>query len=315
MFIEILLLSLGFIILIAGADFLVKGASSLARHWGISSLVIGLTIVSLGTSAPELFISLTSALHGASGLLIGNILGGNIANILLVLGSAAFFYPLTIKHNTIWREIPFTIFLTILIALIATIFNGRGEISWPGGLVLLLFFFLFLYYVFSIAKSSRDIALEKIRQYHYLHSWLMLILGATGLAFGSQLIVSNAVTFAVEFNISQSLLGLTLIALGTSLPELATSVVASIRHNSDLAIGNIVGSNIFNISLILGLSVFIQPVRFSPLLLFDLYVATGSLILLFLFMFVGKKHTLGRWQGLFFVCLYIIYILFSIYQA
>ncbi len=316
MVMEIFLLLAGFVILIAGADFLVKGASSLAIHWGVSSLVIGLTVVSVGTSAPELFVSLTSSLQGAGGLLLGNILGSNIANVLLILGSAALVYPLAIKRHTVWREIPFTLFLTVLIAIIATSFtSSQGEISWRGGVILLLLFFLFLYYVFSITKSPRDIGLEKIREYQWPHSVFMLILGIAGLTFGAKLVVDSALALAGLFKISQSLVGLTLVAVGTSLPELATSLVAAFKRDNDIAVGNVIGSNIFNISLILGLSAIIRPVEFSPLLLFDLYVCAGVLVLLFLFMFIGKRHVLNRWQGAFFVALYFAYLFFSFYKG
>ncbi|MFA4937167.1 MAG: calcium/sodium antiporter [Patescibacteria group bacterium] len=309
---------IGFVILIKGADWLVDGASSVAKKFGISTLVIGLTVVAFGTSAPELIVNILASINGNSDIAIGNILGSNICNILLILGIAAIIYPLTVKRGTVWKEIPLALLAVIAVALMANdIFIEGG--GWSGltridGLILLAFFLIFLYYVFEISKTGQSND-TKIKNYSLLISLSMIAGGLVSLTLGGKWVVDGAVAIAQTFNISEALIGLTIVAIGTSLPELATSAVAAYKHNSDIAVGNIVGSNIFNIFWILGLSAVIRPLPFSEALNTDVLVTMIATILLFMVMFVGKKHTLERWQGVTFVIIYIIYIVYLIYRG
>lgn len=312
---------IGFVLLIKGADWLVSGASSVAQRLGVSALVIGLTIVAFGTSAPELVVNLVASLQGSTGIAIGNIVGSNIANILLILGVAACIYPLAVQRGTVWKEIPFALLAVVLVCLMANDvwFDAApvSILSRADGLVLLSFFIIFLYYVFGLAKQSAntDEADESIEQLSWLKSTGMIVGGLTGLVIGGKWIVDGAVSFASNLGVSEALIGLTIVAVGTSLPELATSAVAAYRKNVDIAVGNIVGSNIFNIFWILGLSATINPLPFASALNLDLLVAVGATLLLFLVLFVGQKHTIERWQGVLMVALYVSYLAYLILRG
>ncbi len=313
-----LLLALGFIFLIKGADFLVDGASSIAKRFGISSLVIGLTIVAFGTSAPELVVNIFASLQGNVDIAIGNIIGSNIANILLILGASAVIFPLAVKKGTTWKEIPLSLLAVVVLALLVN--DQFIDGSLPSGLtridgfVLLSFFIIFLYYTFGISKVSGDENQTDVKERSLSMSICMIIAGFFGLTLGGKWIVDSAVTIASNLGISQAVIGLTVVAIGTSLPELATSAIAAYRKNTDIAVGNIVGSNIFNVFWILGISAVINPLPFSPLLMRDVMVVIGATLLLFIFMFVGKKHVLERWQGALFVVAYFAYIIFIVAQ-
>lgn len=315
---DIFLFVVGFVFLIKGADWLVSGASSLANRLGVSTLVIGLTIVAFGTSAPELTVNLLASFQGNTDIAIGNIIGSNIANILLILGISAIIFPLTIQRGTVWREIPFAVLAVLVVTIMVNDVFLDGSVSSTitriEGLVLLSFFAIFIYYIFSTAKQpSNENGIEtEIKQYSTNRSILMILGGLVGLVVGGKWIVDGAILFATQLGISEALIGLTVVAVGTSLPELATSVVAVYKKNVDIAVGNVVGSNIFNIFWILGLSASITPLPFSAKLGFDLGVVTVVTILLFLALFVGKRHTLERWQGWVFVILYVIYTIFLI---
>ncbi|MFH0853761.1 MAG: calcium/sodium antiporter [bacterium] len=307
----IILLILGLGLLIGGAEALVRGSASLARRWGITPLVIGLTVVAFGTSAPEMIVNLFSAIRGSGDIALGNILGSNTANILLILGIAAFLRPMMVKHSTTWKEIPFAFLAVVLLLVLGNdiFFDGfsRNYISRTDGLVLIAIFAIFIYYSLSTARVQGDPG-EKITVYHKSNSLILVITGLIGLFIGGKLLVDNAVILATLAGISESLIGLTIIAVGTSLPELATSVIAVLRGHNDIAIGNVVGSNIFNVFWVLGGTAIIAPLSYNSVINIDVIVAIAATILLFIAIFVGKKHVLARGEGIAFILLYLIYI-------
>lgn len=313
-----ILFFVGFVALIKGADLLVAGASSLAARLGVSALVIGLTIVAFGTSAPELIVNLLASVNGNTDIAIGNILGSNIANILLILGITAIVYPLSVGQGTVWKEIPFSLLAVIAMGFMANdiLIDGASTstITRIDGLLLISFFIIFLYYIFSIAKQGTESG-ETPEQYSYGKSVGMIVLGLIGLVIGGKWIVDGAVMFATSLGISEALVGLTIVAVGTSLPELATSVMAAYRKNVDIAVGNIVGSNIFNIFWILGLSAVISPLPFISVLQSDLVVTLIATLLLFLALFIGKRHTIERWQGVAFIFMYLAYLAYVVIRG
>lgn len=314
-----ILFFIGFAVLIKGADYLVLGASSLAARLGISALVIGLTIVAFGTSAPELVVNLLASLNGNTDIAIGNVLGSNIVNILLILGVSAMVYPLAVGRGTVWKEIPFALLAIVVLAFMANdaLIDGASSsaITRVDGLLLTAFFAIFLYYIFGIAKSGTADQSETPQIFSTAYSIVMVVVGIAGLVIGGKWIVDGAVLFATSLGVSEALIGLTIVAIGTSLPEFATSVVAAYRKNVDIAVGNIVGSNIFNIFWILGISSLIAPLPFAPVLQTDLIVTVGATALLFAALFVGRRHTLERWQGGVFVVLYIAYIIYLVFRG
>ncbi|HOI29051.1 MAG TPA: calcium/sodium antiporter [Melioribacteraceae bacterium] len=311
-----ILFVVGFFILIKGADLLVDGSSSIARKLNISNIVIGLTIVAFGTSAPEFIVNIFASINGNTEIAIGNVLGSNIANILLILGIAAIIYPISAKKNTVLKEIPFSLLAALIVAVTANdiIIDGNSSsvITRIDGLVFLGFFLIFLYYTLSITKSDDDINEKPIKDLSFMRAGLYILIGLTGLVFGGKWIVEGAVTIAESFNISQSIVGLTVVAVGTSLPELATSAVAAYKKQSDIAIGNVVGSNIFNVFWILGASSIIKPLPFNTDSNADILVNILASVILFFAMYVGKKHVLERWQGVLLVLLYLGYLAFLI---
>lgn len=314
MTLTILLLLLGFAFIIKGADFLVDGASSLAKKLHISDLAIGLTIVAFGTSTPELVVNVISSLQGTTEIAIGNVLGSNIANVFLILGIAAVIYPLKVTKGTVWKEIPFSLLAAILLGILASdrIIDHQSfsTITRIDGLVLLAFFVIFLYYTVGIAKNGvpglSDEQPDITRSVP--KSLLWIALGLIGLIAGGKWVVDSAIEIAQLFGVSMSLIGLTIVAIGTSLPEMATSAVAAYKKNADIAVGNVVGSNIFNLFFILGVSSVIKPLPFQTQSILDVGATLAASLFLFFFMFVGKRHVLDRWQGIFFILLYIVYI-------
>ena len=317
----LVLLVFGFIFLIKGADYLVQGSSSLAKKLRVSDLIIGLTIVALGTSTPELVVNLVASFRDTADLAIGNVLGSNIANILLILGVSATIYPLVVHKNTVYKEIPFA-----LLAVLALFFLVNDQdlasqkanlLSRGDGLVLLLFFLVFMYYVFSVAvtkPNSEDAVLEEeIQVFPVWQSWVMIFAGILGLAFGGQWVVDGAVAIAKILGVSEKLIGLTVVAIGTSLPELVTSAMAAYRQKTDIAVGNVVGSNIMNILFILALTAVVSPLSFSNDLQVDLWMVIGVTVLLFLALFIGKRRLLERWQGVTFITVYLMYIVYSLF--
>lgn len=308
----------GFFLLIKGADLLVDGSASIAKKLKISSIVIGLTIVAFGTSTPEFIVNIFASVKGNSEIAIGNILGSNIANILLILGISSIIYPIAAKRNTVLKEIPFSLLAIVLLGVMANdqfIDGGAfSDITRIDGIVLLGFFIIFLYYTFGITKSVDDIhETGQIKVFSYFKATIFIIIGLLGLVIGGKWIVDGAVKIAEIFNISQSLIGLTIVAIGTSLPELATSAIAVYKKQSDIAIGNIVGSNIFNIFWILGVSAIIRPLPFNTSSNLDIIMTIFASVVLFLVMFVGKKRIIERWQGILMVMSYIGYVVFLIW--
>jgi cation:H+ antiporter len=313
----ILFLILGLGVLILGAEFLVRGSASFARKMGISPIVIGLTVVAFGTSMPELVVNMYSAIEGTADIAIGNIVGSNIFNILGVLGISAIIAPLRIKQNTVWKEIPFAILAIVLVFIMGNdaLFDKSdfSTITRTDGFSLISLFIVFMFYVFGLAKTEGKA--EEIKTYSFPISILLTLAGLGCLFIGGKILVENAVILARIAGLSEALIGLTIVAVGTSLPELATSVVATIHKHYDIAVGNVVGSNIFNVFWILGLTSVILPLPINPLVNIDILICVSATVLLFLFMFVGYRHGLGRWQGISFVVLYILYLAYSIQKG
>lgn len=315
MFLAILMVVIGLAILVAGAEALVRGSASIAKKLGISSLVIGLTVVAFGTSMPELVVNIMSAIKGTADIAIGNVVGSNIANILLILGIAAMIYPLKVAGSTVWKEIPFAILALVLVYIMGNdaLVDGMNFniLSRTDGLLLLSVFIIFMFYIVSLAKKG-EVKGEKITLYSWPLSIIFTLAGLGLLCLGGKILVDNAVILATLAGLSQAFIGLTIVAVGTSLPELATSVVAAIHKHDDIAVGNIVGSNIFNVFWILGLTSTLMPLPFNPAASFDVLVGIVTSLLLFFFMFISTKHKIDRWQGAAFLALYVGYIVYLV---
>jgi cation:H+ antiporter len=309
---NILLLLAGFVALIFGADKLVEASSSLAKKLGIPNIVIGLTIVAFGTSAPELVVNVFASVNNNTEMVLGNVLGSNIFNVLAILGVSSIIYPLTVKRNTTWLEIPLSLLAAVAVLFVANdVFLDSAAanlISRSDGLLLLLFFCIFLVYNLMIAQGGNDDEETETKDYTYLKAILFIALGLGGLILGGRLIVTSAVGIAQAFGLSERIIGLTIVSVGTSLPELATSIVAVRKKNVDIAIGNVVGSNIFNIFLILGVSTVITPLQVSAASFTDIIVNIGAGLLLFIFVFVGKGRQLARWEGIVLLLIYFLYL-------
>ncbi len=304
---------LGFVLLIKGADLLVDGATAIARRFNVSDLVIGLTVVAFGTSTPELFVNIVASARGNTEIAIGNVLGSNISNVFLILGISSIVYPLTVSKGTVWKEIPFSLLAVMVLGLMANdrVIDGSSSslLTRIDGLVLLAFFTIFLYYSFSIAKAIEGLDEHvAVKSTGFTKSFLLVIAGLISLTLGGKWIVDGAVTLAKSFGMSESLVGLTIVAVGTSLPELATSAMAAYKKNVEIAVGNVVGSNIFNIFFVLGISATIKPLPFQAKSNGDIGVVILASLLLFLSMFTGKKRSLDRWEGIVSLFLYGGYI-------
>lgn len=310
--INILLLVTGFIVLIYGANLLVDSASALAKKLDVPNIVIGLTIVAFGTSSPELVVNIFAAVDHNSNIALGNIIGSNIFNILAILGVSAFLYPLAVKSKTTWIEIPLALLSAILVLVLANdILIDKGTesiISRIDGLILIAFFIIFLVYNFQLIKTGKYDEEFATKNYSIKKSILFIIVGFVFLVLGGKAIVYSATEIAKFFGISERVISLTIISIGTSLPELATSVIAARKKNVDIAIGNIVGSNIFNVFFILGTSAIIYPVTVSLSSQFDLIVNILVSLLLFIFIFIGKGRRVDRVEGIIFMALYIAYV-------
>ena len=321
MLLQGILFVIGFPLLIKGADLLVDGASSVAKRLKISDIVIGLTIVAFGTSAPELIVNILASFRGSSDLAISNILGSNISNIFLILGVAAVIAPMKVKSNTVWKEIPLGLLSVVLVFFLANdiMFNPSGatqdSLSRIDGLVLLSFFIVFMYYTFGLITSGQEqLEDEDIEIMTWPKSLLFIGLGGLGLAVGGNWIVDGATAIASYFNWPEAIVGLTIVAIGTSLPELATSIVAAFKNKADIAIGNVAGSNIFNVFWILGLSSVINPIPYNPSELNrDAIMAIIAAIMLFLAIFIGKKHHIQRLEGTIFLITYFAYMAYVIF--
>lgn len=315
MFLTYFFFALGFVLLVKGANWLIEGAVVLAKRFRISEIAIGLTIVAFGTSAPELVVNVISSIRASGELVVGNIVGSNIANIALVLGAAGILAPLAIKKGLVKKEIPFGILGVAAIYLLATQAGPTLTLGRLGGITLLAGFALFLWLIYRSAKTG-----ERVLRFHEgkIDLSMAVILSGGGLVcltLGGEFVVDSAIRIAETFGVSQKLIGLSLVALGTSLPELVTSIVAVRKNKMDIAIGNVVGSNVFNIFWVLGLSAIIRPVSFSTEVVTDLAVLGGVTLLLLLAAFTGKKYKLDRYDAAALLVGYVAYIGFIVWRG
>lgn len=311
--INIVLLIIGFFFLLKGADWVVKGASSIAQRLKISEMVVGLTIIAFGTSAPELFVNIIASVGGNSQIAIGTALGSNIANIFLVLGIASIILPLAIPPGTVRREIPISLFAAVILAILMNdSFLNRepnSVLSRSDGMILLLSFLRFMYYYFSIAKKANGFSNKSgLEDYGLLKSLLLVVSGLIGLTVGAKWIIEGSVFLATQLGVSQTFIGLSVVAFGTSLPEMVTAAMAAYKKRPEIAVGTIVGSNIFNIFLVLGVSAVIHPIDFEIAHNLDVGFVILASVMLFSFVIIGEKHTIERWSGCIFLAIYIIYI-------
>lgn len=313
-----LFLTGGVVAIVLSAGWLVEGASSIARRFGVSDLVVGLTIVAFGTSAPELTVNVFSALEGSTDIAVGNILGSNIGNIFLILGISAIIHPLVIQKNTTWKEIPLSLLAAVVLGIVANDkwidkSTSGNFVSAIDGLVLLAFFTIFLVYTFEIARQQTSRETEN--EAKPLAVWkaiLYVVFGLLGLYFGGKYFVQGAISVATQLGMSERLIGLTIVAIGTSLPELATSVVAAYKKNADIAVGNVVGSNIFNIFFILGTTALIKPLPFSEASNFDIGATILASLLLFLTTMTFGRKKIDRVEGVVFLLIYAAYLFYII---
>ena len=310
--IDALLLMLGLVVLIMGADLLVKGASTLASQFGISSLTIGLTVVSLGTSMPELLVSLMSGLQNKPDLAIGNVIGSNIANVLLVLGIAAIIRPLPVRNSTVVSEIPFSLSAALLLGFLANahLFSDYPElsISHVDGAILLFFFCLFMLYVYKTSKTNAPPIPKVESDGTRLRAFVLMVLGALGLYFGGQWVVDGAIGLARHWGFNEALIGLTIVAVGTSSPELVATAVAAYRNQTDIAVGNVIGSNVFNLLWVLGFTSTIVELPFEVVSNTDLVVVIASSAMVILALVSSGNNTVMRSHGVLFVSAYLAYI-------
>jgi len=309
-----LLFVLGFVLLILGARWLIDGALKISRRFGISELAIGLTVVSIGTSLPELVVNVLASLRGSADLAIGNVLGSNIANVLLILGVAAAIRPLPIRDSTILSEIPICLAATLLVGFLANapLFSTVQvlTISRLDGLVLLGFFGLFVAYVYRTGKDRMRESLRDAESDGHRGTILRVVGGMLALGLGGEWVVRGALAIIQSLGVSESLVGLTVVALGTSAPELAASAGAAYRGKADLAVGNVIGSNIFNFLWVLGVSSLIRPLPFDLVSNTDLVMVIATSALLVLAMAVGRPNTVDRWEGWLFLGVYAAYLVF-----
>ena len=299
------LLALGFLMLVKGADWFVDGAAGIADRFGVPQLIIGLTIVAMGTSAPEAAVSITAGLKNNAGITIGNIVGSNILNILIILGITSLIVAVAVANSTIRYEIPFMLFITVL--LLGMGYTGQ-KISFWEGIVLWIVFLFYLGYLFVMTKKKQE---DQSQEYQKLPIWKLLLavlVGLVAVVWGSDITVDAATALAKGFGLSERFIGLTIVALGTSLPELVTSVSAAIKGKADIAIGNIVGSNIFNILFVVGTTALIIPVVFEPKFLIDTFIAFGAGLVLLLC--VAKRKKLVRMHGVIMLIGYIAYFIY-----
>lgn len=304
--------SLGILLLIYGAKWLVDGASTLAKSYQVSDLTIGLTVVAFGTSMPELVVNVLAAWQGHPDVVFGNVIGSNNFNLFFILGLTGIFSPLMVQSTTVWKEIPLSILAAAMLYLLVNL-DGQSRgfmLSRTDGWLLLLLFGLFMFYIYRQLKNENQTAPIAFEPAPKHKTWLSVVGGLIALILGGQWVVENAIIFAKTLGASEKLISLTIIAAGTSLPELMTSLVAIRRKNNDIAVGNVIGSNIFNIALILGLSAVIKPVSYDPKFNTDLILLMLGTAFLFIAMFIGKKKRLDRWQA---AILLLVFLSYSIY--
>ncbi len=318
-----LLFIVGFYLLIQGAEWLIKGASQLAKLLGVSPLVIGLTIVAFGTSLPELVVNLfANSGEGSGDLALGNVLGSNIANILLILGITAIIRPLSIRRTTVYREVVFNIMASVMLAVLVadTFFVDDGGfigLDKIDGIVLISYFIIFLYYNFGRKQTTKEDAKEAKKLKISMPNLFLLIAGGViGLALGGRWIVDGAIAISELAGLSEGLVGLTVVAIGTSLPELATSVIAARKGDVDIAVGNAIGSNLFNIMWVLGLSAILNPISVSNEFMAEIAIVIAVAVLLFSLTTFGKyKHQISKGEGYLFLMLYFVYLGYTIIQG
>lgn len=313
---EYIFLILGFLMLIKGADFFVDGASNLAKAFNVPSILIGLTIVAFGTSAPEVAVSISASLKGNNSIAIGNVLGSNIFNVSFILGISAIFFPLSVQKNTIKKEIPLMLLASISLLVLGmdTMFDNQKQmlISRSDGFMLLLLFLVFFYYIIEIALNSKnEESIEKnVLNKNIFKILIKVAIGLILIILGGNFVVDNSIIIAKNFGLSETLIGLTIVAIGTSLPELVTSIVASLKKQSDIAVGNVVGSNIFNTFFILGVSASINPLYVDKNLSFDIFF--NLIISTVLLIFAFRKKDINRLEGFALLFMYISYMLYLI---
>ncbi len=307
MFTNVILIVIGFVLLIKGADFLVDGSSAIAKKFHIPDIIIGLTLVSIGTSMPELFVSSTSALDGMSDLAVGNVVGSNLCNLLLILGVSAAINPIKFKPETKKIEIPLCVGITILFLVLANIDN---DISTLDSIILLVCFVGFIIYTIYVGKKAMDEEKnsKKGSRIKIIPNICYIVLGIVALKYGGDLVVNHASALAKYFHISEKVIGLTIVAIGTSLPELVTNINASIKGNSDIAIGNIIGSNIFNLLLITGVSGVINPIHYNATYNVQLVILIVATIVLAIFPYTDKKDEMTMSNGITYLMMYALYI-------
>lgn len=312
----IILLVVGFVILIKGADWFVDGASAVAGNFKISKMLIGLTIVAFGTSAPEFAVSIKSLLSGSGDIVLGNVVGSNIFNILLILGVSACVHTLTVKNNTVKKELPITLLMsTLLFTLLSdNLFDSKitNMFTRGDGFVLLLFFLVFVYYLISLMRNKTEDEVDEEKLMKLPKAILLTVLGITGIVLGSNYVVDSASYIAEMLGVSQRMIGLTIIAMGTSLPELVTSVIATKKGEYDIAIGNVVGSNIFNFGVVIGLPVLlfgsIPNITYN---LVDLMMMLASAALLFIFSY--NDYKIKKNEGIIFIIMFVLYYSYVIF--
>ena len=312
--IPLLLLIVGFVALILGANWLVNGATSVGIRAKLSPLIIGLTIVAFGTSLPEMVVNVFSCAKGSPGLAIGNIIGSNTMNILLILGVSALVWPIDVSRISIRRDIPAGFVATLVIALMANnFFMGKGEVvnvNWVEGIVLLAMGIGYL--LLTFLKKDPQATEDEQKAMPWGKTIFALVFGIGGLYLGGELVSRNAQILARNWGMSESTIGLTVVATATSLPELITSVVAATKKNSGIAIGNVLGSNIMNICMVLGISAIITPLPFDPMMNHQLMILGGANLLMLLFVFTGKGRMISRWEGALLTLGYVAFMLFSL---
>lgn len=313
MIIQPLLVGIGFICLIFGANWLVDGATALAKKYKVSDLAIGLTIVAFGTSAPELVVNIIGSVNGYSDIVLGNIVGSNNFNLFIILGISGLILPITVQSSTAWKEIPISLFVTIVLLFLINdlSFSESSSLSRVDSIIMLVMFILFLYYVFRQMKQDSNIQADFIEK-STLKIWSLILIGLTGLVLGGQFVVINSVKIASSLGVSEKIIGLTIVAAGTSLPELVTSIVAATKKNSDIAIGNVIGSNVFNILLILSISGLVLPIEYNPKFNIDLYILIGGTIFLLTSMVTGQRKKLDRWEAGLLLSFYLFYTIFIV---
>ena len=313
---DFIILIIGFFLLIKGADIFVDGASSIAKKIGITSVIVGLTIVSLGTSAPELAVSLISSFNGNNGIAVGNVLGSNLFNTLVVLGGTAIVAPLLIKKSTIKRDYIATLVVTILTCFLifGLVPKSENMLSRISGIILLVVCVVYMFILVKAAKKDSVKDEENTSEIKMSKNILLSLIGVVGIVFGGNLVVDSATNIAYALGMSEKLVGLTIVAVGTSLPELVTSIVAALKGENDIALGNVLGSNIFNLVLILGASATITPIAVSGVMIIDFIILIAVTLFIGALIFFNKKDEkrLGRLEGIILVGIYVAYLAYII---